>query len=214
MNRRIVFTCICCLFSLFLQAQTEHFKFMGIPLNGKITKFDRELKKKGFKLDDYASKTLKGSYMYNGIFAGEKSQVLVSYDEKTKIVYQACVIINHLTKENAITNYKSLCSMIEEKYRNNEAVQFYENMKTEHGEEMKKDGIKPFEWKHVFEKDGYETMNFIIPQIMSADSLGTIMVYVEELFSNITYNTEYYLFIRYTDWQNDKLHKNSQINDL
>ena len=104
--------------------------------------------------------------------------------------------------------------MIEEKYRNNEAVQFYENMKTEHGEEMKKDGIKPFEWKHVFEKDGYETMNFIIPQIMSADFLGTIMVYVEDLFSNITYSTDYYLFIRYTDWQNDNLHKDSQINDL
>jgi hypothetical protein len=59
MNKRVILTCICCLFSLFLQAQTEHFKFMGIPLNGKISSFDRELKKKGFKLDDFASKTLK-----------------------------------------------------------------------------------------------------------------------------------------------------------
>ena len=214
MNKRVILTCICCLFSLFLQAQTEHFKFMGIPLNGKISSFDRELKKKGFKLDDFASKTLKGSYMYKGIFAGEKSQVLVSYDEKTKIVYQACVIITHFTKESAITNYRSMCDMIEEKYRKHEAVQFYENMKIENGEEMKKDGVTPFEWKHVYEKDGYETTSFIIPQINSTDFQGTIMVYVEDLFSNITYSTDYYLFIRYTDWQNDNLHKDSQINDL
>lgn len=46
---RTILIGICCLFSILLQAQTEHFKFMGIPLDGKISAFDRELKKKGFE---------------------------------------------------------------------------------------------------------------------------------------------------------------------
>ena len=49
MNKRTILIGICCLFSILLQAQTEHFKFMGTPLDGKISAFDRELKKKGFE---------------------------------------------------------------------------------------------------------------------------------------------------------------------
>ena len=108
------------LFAVFVilsaQAQSEHLKFMGIPLDGKISAFNKELQKKGFTLDEFAGKRLDGTYIYNGIFAGERAQVFVSYDDKTKIVYQAAVVIKSYSKELVISKYEDMRDMLEEKY--------------------------------------------------------------------------------------------------
>ena len=42
---------IVCLMSMCIQAQTEHLKFMGIPLTGSITAFQEKLKAKGIEYD-------------------------------------------------------------------------------------------------------------------------------------------------------------------
>lgn len=214
MNKRTILIGICCLFSILLQAQTEHFKFMGIPLDGKISAFDRELKKKGFELDNYSGKMLEGTYIYNGVFSGETAQVFVNFDSGTKNVYQATVIIKNYTRNSAIRKYEDFRDMLEKKYSQDEAVKFYRDFDAEHGEEMKKKGIKPFEWKHTAERDGYESTIFIIPHLVDKDFKGTIEVFVSETFSNITYSTDYNLFIKYSDWMNENLHRDNTMDDL
>ena len=214
MNKRFALSCICSLFSLLLQAQTEHLKFMGIPLDGKISAFDRELKKKGLELDNYTGKMLEGTYIYNGVFSGETAQIFVKYDNRTKNVYQASVVIKCYTKSSVIRKYEDIRDMLEKKYSQDEAVKFYIDLNAEHGEEMKKDGLNLFEWKHTEEKDGYETTLFLIPNLGGREFRGTIEVFVGEMFSNVTYSTDYMLYIKYSDWKNENLHRENNIEDL
>lgn len=131
--------------ALVAQGQNEHFKFMGIPIDGKISSFDKELQKKGFKLDDIMGKSLEDAYIYNGIFAGENAQIYVNYDVKSKIVYQAVVIIKRSTKESVTRLYQDIRDMLEEKYSQDEGVRFIEDQNEKYGEEMKKNGIDLFQ---------------------------------------------------------------------
>lgn len=205
---------LCCLFSVVLQAKTEHLKFMGIPLDGKISVFNREMQKKGFKLDDYAGKRIEGTYIYDGVFAGERARVFIDYDAKTKIVYQAAVVITLYTKESVTSKYEDMRDMLEEKYSQDESVSILERFRLEYGEKMKEEGKTPFEWKHITEEKGYEATTFFIPNLESRTLLGDIKVFVRESFSNITYSTEYNLFIRYSDRQNDNSQRDNRMDDL
>ena len=47
--KKYLLVALCCLFSILTQAQTEHMKFMGIPLNGSITAFQTKLQAKGIR---------------------------------------------------------------------------------------------------------------------------------------------------------------------
>ena len=202
--KKISLFCIGCLFSILLQAQSEHLKFMGIPLDGKISAFHKEMKKKGFSLDEIEGRKLHGIYIYNGVFAGEKSQVFVYYDDKTKIVYRAGVIITCYSKETVINKYENSRDMLEEKYSEDEGVLYAEKIKKDSlaNEIMMKLGGASFEWKVVDEEEGYEATTFLIPNIDSG-LRGEIRVYVRELFSNITNSIIYNLHILYTDCEND-----------
>ena len=104
--------------------------------------------------------------------------------------------------------------MLEEKYSQDEGVRFFENMKNEYGEKMKEEGITPFEWKHTTEEEGYEATTFLIPNLNTRDLQGDIKVFVRESFSNITYSTDYNLYIRYSDWQNDNSQRGNRMDDL
>lgn len=200
--------------ALVAQGQNEHFKFMGIPIDGKISSFDKELQKKGFKLDDIMGKSLEDAYIYNGIFAGENAQIYVNYDVKSKIVYQAVVIIKRSTKESVTRLYQDMRDMLEEKYSQDEGVRFIEDQNEKYGEEMKKNGIDLFQWKHIAEKDGYETTSFFIPNVKSRDLLGLIEVFGGDMLSNVTYTTDYLLFIKYIDWQNSNSQRDNRMDDL
>lgn len=197
------------------QEQSNHLKFMGIPLDGKISSFNKELQKKGFMLDELTGKRIGGTYIYNGYFAGEKAQVFVDYDEKSKIVYQASAIIKHYTKEQAISMYKEMRDMIETKYSQDEGVKFMQNIIDKNAEKIKEEGISPFEWKKTLEENGYETTMFFIPDINTTRGLiGLIRVYVRETFSTITNSINYNLFISYTDDQNEDMQRKNRIDDL
>jgi hypothetical protein len=198
---------------LFAHAKSEHLKFMGIPLDGKISSFNRELQKKGFVLDAFSGKEFDG-YIYNGIFAGEKAQVFVYFDAKSKIVYQAAVIIKRYSKDSVIKLYEDMRDMLDEKYSQNEAVRFYENMLVEYGEEMKEEGITPFQWKRTTEEEGYEATTICLPNSERNHLLGDIKVFVRDMISNVTNSTEYYLFIKYSDWQNDNSQRKNRMDDL
>ena len=86
--------------SMCIQAQTEHLKFMGIPLTGSITAFQEKLKAKGIEYDAEGSRQIKvGCRCFKGSFSGEKANFYVYYNEKTKIVYRAKAVITCLSKE-------------------------------------------------------------------------------------------------------------------
>ena len=210
--KKILFSFLAIIIALNTFAQDRHLRFMDIPLDGKISAFNKELKMKGFTQDELARKHIKGAYIYNGVFAGENAQVFIDYDSKTKIVYQACVIITRYSKESVTQLYENMRDMLEEKYSKDEGVQFFEIMKEELGNKMKEDGIEHFQWKHTSIENGYEATNFLIPNLDKRDLLGVIKIFVSEsLTSDIP---KYDLYIRYSDWQNSELNRENKMDDL
>lgn len=197
-----------------VNAQDDHFKFMGIPLDGKISVFNREIQKKGFSLDNSFGKEFNGYYIYNGIFAGEDANLMVGYDDKSKTVYVATVLIKRYSKDQALRLYKEMTSMVEEKYSKDEGVRYFEDLKRRWENDSVFQSMEHFEWKGVSDKDGYEETDFIIPDLNSKSILGVISLFVSESFSNISYRTEYNLYIRYTDWKNDDLYRANKREDL
>ena len=212
--KRILFIIVTVLVVLNCEAQSHHFRFMGIPLDGDINIFNKELQNKGFKIDPNYGKELEGTFFYNGVFAGERAKLFVSYDEKTKNVYQATIIITNYTKEHATIKYQEMRDMLEEKYKNDEGVRFIENLEKERIINDDYQDSAHFEWKHVGDRNGYEQTDFIIPDIKNKDIMGLISVFVVDNFSSITYNKEYNLYIRYTDWKNDSKRRNNRMDDL
>lgn len=91
------------IFSLFIvcsvSSQTEHLKFMGIPLDGRIESFQTQLERKGFKLIPHNSAYPVNTRVYEGIFSGERSNVYVWYNPRTHTVYRAKAMITRESKE-------------------------------------------------------------------------------------------------------------------
>lgn len=77
------------------EGQAQHFKFMGIPIDGSIENFETKLKEKGFvnsvEYSKFNSTTRKH---YDGVFAGKDVFLTVKITPKSKLVY--CVSANHL----------------------------------------------------------------------------------------------------------------------
>lgn len=97
--------------------QTEHMKFMGIPINGHINSFKEKIIKKGFKDDSYnINVNPVGCKIFNGPFFGRKTILYIYYNDKTKIVYRVKVLF--LTSNSDVTNqlYKELEKSLDSKY--------------------------------------------------------------------------------------------------
>lgn len=110
------------LMSLSIQAQIEHMKFMDIPIDGKISAFQKQIKKKGFfpdrKFDMLPKEYFASSRIYIGSFAGEdNAHLLVSFNNKTKIVYEAKVLIDCISEKQLFSKYNSFCSDYKNKYK-------------------------------------------------------------------------------------------------
>jgi hypothetical protein len=100
-------------------AQTQHMKFMGIPLDGTISAFHQKLVAKGCKPDVEYNKTAPvGSRLFIGTFFGEKAKIFVYYNAKTKVVYRAKAVIDRSTEDMVIQQYNEVKSALEEKYPN------------------------------------------------------------------------------------------------
>ena len=103
--------------TLGLMAQTQHMKIMGIPLNGTISAFHQKLVAKGCKHDVELSKVAGvGSRAFTGTFFGEKADVYVYYNAKTKVVYRAKAVIRRSFEDDIIRKYNEVKSALEEKY--------------------------------------------------------------------------------------------------
>lgn len=174
--------------ALSVQAQEEHMKFMGIPLDGKISQFQMKLSAKGVTPDDgiIDYKSL-GSRRYKGSFAGKNATIFIYFDENTKVVYRAKAVITSYSEELNESEYNYFFNMLSKKYGDYA--------------DIKKD-----------EHDNYESSIFLIYNKLTAEYkyLGNIDVYR----SKSSYNNEYYLHIDYNDTINVVMHENNSMDDL
>lgn len=180
--KKFLFSFLCCLFSILIQAQNEHLKFMGIPLDGNITSFQKKLQAKGIKYDAEGSRQIKvGCRCFSGSFSGEKASFFVYYNEKTKIVYRAKAVITCPTKENGKDKFDSFKSLLKEKYS---------------------DGIA-----NDGEQDGHPSLSILVLNSSLQNELGYVGMYITN--PQYSFLDEVYLHIDYEDTANSK---NNQVN--
>ena len=178
---------IVCLMSMCIQAQTEHLKFMGIPLTGSITAFQEKLKAKGIKYDAEGSRQIKvGCRCFKGSFSGEKANFYVYYNEKTKIVYRAKAVITCLSKEKGEGQFDSFRSMLNTKYS---------------------DGIA-----NDSEQDGHPSLSILVPDSKHKKELGFVGMYITN--PPYSFMDEVYLHIDYEDIANGKVNQANNMDDL
>ena len=104
------------LFPILGMAQSEHLKFMGIPLDGSITQFHQKLEAKGMTYNEAITKLLNDAVAFDGIFSGEKCNVFVYYNHKTETVYKAKVSIEMSNLDSSLEVLERFKKMIEDKY--------------------------------------------------------------------------------------------------
>jgi hypothetical protein len=115
--KRILSFFVMLVLTLGVMAQTQHMKFMGIPLDGTISAFHQKLVAKGCKHDVEISKVVgAGGRAFTGTFFGEKADIYVYYNAKTKVVYRAKACIKRSSEDNIIRKYNEVKSALEEKY--------------------------------------------------------------------------------------------------
>ena len=125
--------------TLGVMAQTQHMKFMGIPLNGTISAFHQKLVAKGCKPEVEYNKTAPvGARVFIGTFFGEKASIHVYYTAETKVVYRAKACIERDSEDMIIRIYNEVKSALEEKY--------------------------PDAYMDKGEHNGYESMHFLTSQ--------------------------------------------------
>ena len=96
-------------------AYAEHFKFMGIPLDGPLPQFEKALLAKGFT--PTSVETNEPNYTwYDGIFAGQNALVGVSITPKSKIVFAVGVSFSELTPSESKDLFERLCKAVERNY--------------------------------------------------------------------------------------------------
>lgn len=185
--KKIFVTLFLLILSCGVYAQTEHMKFMGIPINGSISNFQQKLEAKGVKLDKLISPQLPvGMRVYDGVFSGERARIYVYFDEKTKTVYRAKAVIENITKGNAENKFEKFASMLKEKYINGYA----------------KDS----------EQDGYPSLCIGILEANNEDFLGFVSMYMNN--PRDVLDDSVFLHIDYEDEKNSQSHKNNNMDDL
>ena len=98
--------------SNYAQGKLEHLKFMGIPIDGKIKQFRKNLEKKGLRY--YVA--LNNYYVFEGFFAGDETRIYALFDENTQIVYSVGVIITCMSQKNAKEKFDIYVRNFKDKY--------------------------------------------------------------------------------------------------
>lgn len=111
--RRFASLIFALLFVIICQAQVEHLTFMGIPIDGKIKDFQKELRAKGFVRTSARSKDKR---IYNGSFSGYECKLFVTYNRNTSIVYSVAVFIPCRFKNLSELTYQNFKRDLIQKY--------------------------------------------------------------------------------------------------
>ena len=205
-----LFMLLGCLFVLAIQAQSEHLKFMGIPLDGKINEFHSQLLKKGCTLDEILMKygKPKGEKVYEGPFAGNSAKIVVFFNEKTKNVYRAKAVISAYSEEQVKQKYFEMKSMLMDKY------DIHNRFRQKYGEELRDSLIGNLKWYFEDTDDKYESISFMVIGVDPFKRIGEIDLFVKEIEPPISYRTEYNLHIDYIDRENNIADHDDRMDDL
>lgn len=113
-----IFFCLFLTIAAFAQYDNGmHLKFMGIPIDGTITEFQKKLKSKGVTYDAEASAEMDiGMRAFWGNFSGQQSQIIVYYGKRNKIVYAVKVFQIYGTDYDASNEYSKLKDLFIKKY--------------------------------------------------------------------------------------------------
>ena len=190
--KKLLFTLCFLIFAIvsFAQANT-HIKFMGIPLTGTIAQFQAKLVAKGCTYNKVASATIpNGTRAFNGTFVGNKVDIFVYYDTKTKVVYRTKAVVSGVTEDIAEQEYSKIKNLLSQKYGSD------------------------FDDMFVGTQGGKESVSF-----MSANDEGEIngsidlfITQDEETWVRAPYN--YNLHIDYNDRINTNKHDNQQLDEI
>lgn len=190
--KKLLFTLCFLIFAIvsFAQANT-HIKFMGIPLTGTIAQFQAKLVAKGCTYNKVASATIpNGTRAFNGTFVGNKVDIFVYYDTKTKVVYRTKAVVSGVTEDIAEQEYSKIKNLLSQKYGSD------------------------FDDMFVGTQGGKESVSF-----MSANDEGEIngsidlfITQDEETWVRAPYN--YNLHIDYNDRINTNNHENQQLDEI
>ena len=104
----------------------KHIEFMGIPIAGTINEFQAKLLEKGLKVSEprfisvsenpYGNDVYRVKY-YEGRFAERDSHIIVSYDARTKKVFECRVLLSEsYDKEPAISEWNFFKKLLLKKY--------------------------------------------------------------------------------------------------
>ena len=106
-----------------IKANSEHMKFMGIPIDGTVDAFQEKLAARGITLNKRINADIPaGGRLFKGNFAGYNARIYVYYDENTKIVYRVKVSISERDENTLEKKYDEFKGMISRKYRGTENI--------------------------------------------------------------------------------------------
>lgn len=111
--KRILFL-LAALTMLAASAHAEHFKFMGIPLDGPLPQFEKALLAKGFTPANVSVESPDYKW-YEGIYYNNNALLGVRYSPKSKTV---CSVGIGIEPAAAKSEFAMLCRAIENKYPN------------------------------------------------------------------------------------------------
>ena len=217
MKKSLLLLMMVLLLALTSFAQTEHMKFMGIPIDGSLKSFCSQLKKKGFDRDPYETRR-KDSRIYIGEFAGHNSKVFVYSDAKSNNVHSVIVNIPSYEEDVALSIYNNLRQMLIEKYSEDYGVRAFERTNEQLADKIQEGKLTELKW--LYEKkddDGYDVTYIVLPRPTSdniSNELGFITINVRKDYSFVYKRTEYNVVISYTDTQNYNLYHGNMQDDL
>ena len=217
MKKSLLLLMLVSLLALTSFAQTEHMKFMGIPIDGSLKSFCSQLKKKGFDRDPYETRR-KDSRIYIGEFAGHNSKVFVYSDAKSNNVHSVIVNIPSYEEDVALSIYNNLRQMLIEKYSEDVGVKEYKWLNERYADKIREGKLTELKW--LYEKrddDGYDVTYFVLPRPTSdniSNKLGFITINVRKDYSFVYKRTEYNVVISYSDTQNYNLYHGNMQDDL
>jgi hypothetical protein len=113
--KKLLFILIAFMISASINAQTteKHMKFKGIPIDGTLTDFTKEMKQKGFSYKGIED----GMAMFEGEFAATKGCTVIAVAKSTNAVHKVAVAFPDCDTWSCLFNkYESLKDLLTQKY--------------------------------------------------------------------------------------------------
>ncbi|MCQ2349453.1 MAG: hypothetical protein MJZ98_03110 [Paludibacteraceae bacterium] len=138
--KKVVFLLAALLLSLSIRAAQEpHVKFMGLPMNGVASTFEKKLIAKGLVADvDYNAQKTVTAHRFYGQFMGQDATIFVYFNAKNKKVYQAKVVLETLDEEEMEKLYTNMVQLIRDENGNNFSDEGEQNGHPNHSIYIKK----------------------------------------------------------------------------